>query len=230
MAFFKAFRWLCGYILIPLPFFFGCSVWLCLFSASGFSCCRCACPDLLSRRKSFRSLYLRICAMRPVCAARTLFATPERPRFPPCRCQGNNGCFHNRPAVGLLWKGRKSSSVRCSPARQVRDGRDTFQPQGEEREVVHESLEDVACLLRLRLSYMGDVLRCYASLEMLVAYLVSSRTVGEAYSIVWGFPGQIADLPAFSFCQFRIYSPLPQVGIQGGRGERYYLQLPETRL
>ena len=105
-----------------------------------------------------------------------------------------------------------------------------FQPQGEEREVVHESLEDVACLLRLRLSYMGDVLRCYASLEMLVAYLVSSRTVGEAYSIVWGFPGQIADLPAFSFCQFRIYSPLPQVGIQGGRGERYYLQLPETRL
>ena len=31
MAFFKAFRWLCGYILIPLPFFFGCSVCRCLF-------------------------------------------------------------------------------------------------------------------------------------------------------------------------------------------------------
>ena len=105
-----------------------------------------------------------------------------------------------------------------------------FQPQGEEGEVVHEALEEVAGLLRLFLPYVGDVLRCYASLEELVAYLVSSRTVGEAYSIVWGFPGQIADLPAFSFCQFRIYSPLPQVGIQGGRGERYYLQLPETRL
>ena len=73
---------------------------------------------------------LRICAMRPVCAARTLFATPERPPFPPCRCQGNNGCFHNRPTVGLLWKGRKSSSVRCSPVRQVRDGRDTFPAAG----------------------------------------------------------------------------------------------------
>lgn len=73
---------------------------------------------------------LRICAMRPVCVARTLFATPERPRFPPCRCQGNNGCFHNRPTVGLLWKGRKSSSVRCSPVRQVRDGRDTFPAAG----------------------------------------------------------------------------------------------------
>jgi len=33
--------------------------------------------------------------------------------------------------------------------------------------------------LRLFLPYVGDVLRCDAALEELVAYLVASRTVGE---------------------------------------------------
>lgn len=113
------FAFLLRLLCLPLP-----------FSASGFSCCRCACPDLLSRRKSFRSLYPSYMCDVSRMRSPYSFATPERPRFPPCRCQGNNGCFHNRPTVGLLWKGRKSSSVRCSPVRQVRDGRDTFPAAG----------------------------------------------------------------------------------------------------
>ena len=57
--------------------------------------------------------------------------------------------------------------------------RTPFQPQGEEGEVVHEALEEVAGLLRLFLPYVGDVLRCYAAFEELVTYLVASRTVGK---------------------------------------------------
>ena len=87
-----------------------------------------------------------------------------------------------------------------------------FQPQGEEGEVVHEALEDIAGLLRLFLPYVGDVLRCYAPLEEFVAYLVASRTVGKTNGKVGFAAGQIAHLPAFSFCQFRIYPPLPQIG------------------
>ena len=52
--------------------------------------------------------------------------------------------------------------------------RTPFQPQGEEGEVVHEALEEVAGLLRLFLPYVGDVLRCYAALEELVAYLIQT--------------------------------------------------------
>ena len=90
--------------------------------------------------------------------------------------------------------------------------RTPFQPQGEEGEVVHEALEEVAGLLRLFLPYVGDVLRCYASLEELVAYLVASRTVEKTNGKVGFAASQIAHLPAFSFCQFRIYPPLPQIG------------------
>ena len=90
--------------------------------------------------------------------------------------------------------------------------RTPFQPQGEEGEVVHEALEEVAGLLRLFLPYVGDVLRCYAALEELVAYLVASRTVGKTNGKVGFAASQIAHLPAFSFCQFRIYLPLPQIG------------------
>ena len=78
--------------------------------------------------------------------------------------------------------------------------RTPFQPQGEEGEVVHEALEEVAGLLRLFLLYVGDVLRCYAAFEELVTYLVASRTVGEADGKVGFAVGQIAHLPAFSFC------------------------------
>ena len=90
--------------------------------------------------------------------------------------------------------------------------RTLFQPQGEEGEVVHEALEEVAGLFRLFLPYVGDVLRCYAALEELVAYLVASRTVGKTNGKVGFAASQIAHLPAFSFCQFRIYPPLPQIG------------------
>ena len=90
--------------------------------------------------------------------------------------------------------------------------RTSFQPQGEEGEVVHEALEEVAGLLRLFLPYVGDVLRCYAALEQLVAYLVASRTVEKTNGKVGFAASQIAHLPAFSFCQFRIYPPLPQIG------------------
>lgn len=87
-----------------------------------------------------------------------------------------------------------------------------FQPQGEEGEVVHEALEEVAGLLRLFLPYVGDVLRCYAPLEEFVAYLVASRTVGKTDGKVGLAVGLIAHLATFSFCQFRIYPPLPQIG------------------
>ena len=87
-----------------------------------------------------------------------------------------------------------------------------FQPQGEEGEVVHEALEEAAGLPHLFLPYVGDVLRCYASLEELVAYLVASRTVEKTNGKVGFAASQIAHLPAFSFCQFRIYPPLPQIG------------------
>ena len=87
-----------------------------------------------------------------------------------------------------------------------------FQPQGEEGEVVHEALEEVAGLLRLFLPYVGDVLRCYAALEELVAYLVASRTVGKTDGKVRLAVSLIAHLATFSFCQFRIYPPLPQIG------------------
>lgn len=73
---------------------------------------------------------LRICATRPVCASRIPPAVPERLPFPPCRCQGNNGCVRNRPVGELLWRGWQSSSARCSPARQVRGVRDTFPAAG----------------------------------------------------------------------------------------------------
>ena len=78
--------------------------------------------------------------------------------------------------------------------------RTPFQPQGEEGKVVHEALEEVAGFLRLFLLYVGDVLRCYAAFEELVTYLVASRTVGEADGKVGFAVGQIAHLPAFSFC------------------------------
>ena len=87
-----------------------------------------------------------------------------------------------------------------------------FQPQGEEGEVVHETLEEVAGFLRFSLPYVGDVLRSDAALEELVAYLIASRTVGKTDGKVWFAVGQIAHLPAFSFCQFCVYPPLPQVG------------------
>ena len=90
--------------------------------------------------------------------------------------------------------------------------RTPFQPQGEEGEVVHETLEEVAGRLRLFLLYVGDVLRCYAALEEIVAYLVAFRTVGKTNGKVGFSVGQIAPLSSFSFCQFRIYPPLPQIG------------------
>ena len=61
--------------------------------------------------------------------------------------------------------------------------------------------QEVAGLLRLFLPYVGDVLRCYAALEELVAYLVASRTVGKTNGKVGFAASQIAHLPAFSFCQ-----------------------------
>ena len=68
--------------------------------------------------------------MRPGRAARIPPAVPEQLLFPPCRCRGNSGCARNRPMVGLPWRGWKSSSVRCNPARQGRDGQDTFPAAG----------------------------------------------------------------------------------------------------
>lgn len=206
-GFFKAFRWLCGYILIPLPFFFGCSVWLCLFPLP-VSLAAVA-PVLTFYPAGSRSdrCTLRICAMRPVCAVRTLLQLLNGLHSRLVVVKETMDAFITAQRSDCF--GKVGSRVQYDVVLPVKFGTvgTPFQPQGEEREVVHESLEDVACLLRLRLSYMGDVLRCYASLEMLVAYLVSSRTVGEAYSIVWGFPGQIADLPAFSFAS-SVFIPL----------------------
>ncbi len=91
-------------------------------------------------------------------------------------------------------------------------GRTPFQPQGEEGKVVHEALEEVAGFLWLFLPYVCDVFRGYTALEEFVAYFVASRTVGEADGKVGFAVSQVAHLPAFSFCQFRIYPPLPQIG------------------
>ena len=87
-----------------------------------------------------------------------------------------------------------------------------FQPQGEEREVVHESLEYQTLLSRLSLlPYMGDVFRGNAAFEKGIANLVTSCHVRE--------PDSKERLPVigkmkfltFSFCQLNIDTPSLQI-------------------
>ena len=154
-GFFKAFRWLYGYILIPLFFFFGC---LCLLLA--FLRFR-----LLTPPFGLSVLFTPQEIVQVVVSSVYVRRVPDaQPVFLP---QFLNG-FHSRlvvvkeamdaPIIAQRSDcfGKVGSRVQHDVVLTVKFGtvRTPFQPQGEEGEVVHEALEEVAGLLRLFLPYV----------------------------------------------------------------------------
>ena len=148
MAFFKAFRWLYGYILIPL---FSFSVAL---PSVGFLRFR-----LLTPPFGLSVLFTPQEVVQVVVASVYVRRVPDaQPVFLP---QFLNS-FHSRlvvveetvdALVTAQWSdclGEVGSRVQYDVVLPVKVGtvRTPFQPQGEEGEVVHEALEEVAGLLR----------------------------------------------------------------------------------
>ena len=95
----------------------------------------------------------------------------------------------------------------------VGHGRAVLHPEREERKIVHKPLEYQTLLSRLSLlPYMGDVFRGNTAFEKGIANLVTSCHVRETDSKERSAVIGKMEFLTFSFCQFRIYPPLPQIG------------------
>ncbi len=95
---------------------------------------------------------------------------------------------------------------------QLRIIRAALLSQCQKGEVVHESLEHITRFPRFsRLSDMGDFLRGYTAFEIAVANLIAARYIRKGNGEIP--PAVVGEMSfsAFSFCQFRIYSPFLQI-------------------
>lgn len=106
-----------------------------------------------------------------------------------------------------------------------------LRPYGQEREIVHKSLEhETGIIPSAFILDMGDVLWCDAALEVSVAYLVTASHVPKSDGKITLAVVLEVYLMAFSFRQFQVYSPALQIGEQDRRIKFPYFHALKIRL